>query len=134
VPAQRLHQEGQHVDLLLGVARLDGEDEAAGVVEERVDPERPGLAADLERRPVADIALPERTRLGGLPAKPGVLPHAAAHRDPVKPVRLEEAAHGGLGNGLPGQPAVLDERAQDERDGGGRVLPSDVEQELALLG
>jgi hypothetical protein len=62
VLAERPDQDLEHVGLALGVARLDGDDEAAGVVEEGVDAERPALAVDGERRPVADVGVPEGAR------------------------------------------------------------------------
>jgi hypothetical protein len=58
VLAERLDEELQHVGLPLGVARLDGEEESARVVEERVDAERPRLTADEERGSVTHVGMP----------------------------------------------------------------------------
>ena len=83
VLAQGPDQDFEHVGLALGVARLDGDDEPAGVVEQGVDAQGTGLAVDGERRAVADIGVPEGTGARRLPAKPRLLAATLAHRRAV---------------------------------------------------
>jgi hypothetical protein len=69
-----------------------------------------------------------------LPAKPRLLAAALAHGHAVEAVLDVEPAHGGLRDSSRREPAVRDERAQDERHRRGAVLLADVEDELPLLG
>src|SRR6185369_12662661 len=80
------------------------------------------------------VSVPERAWARRLPAEPRLLPAALAHGHAVEAVRDVEPAHGRLRDSAIGQPAVGDERAQDERHRRGAVLLADVEEELALLG
>ena len=59
VTANRAHEHSEHVDLALGVVRLERDDVAGGVIEQPVDAHRLARAAQRNRRPVADVALPQ---------------------------------------------------------------------------
>jgi hypothetical protein len=83
---------------------------------------------------VADVSVPERARARRLPAEPRLLAAALAHRYAVEAVLDVEPAHGGGRDRAGLEPAVRDERPQDERHRRGAVHAPDVEQELALLG
>ena len=80
VAAQRAEEEVEHVVLALGVVRLERDDVARGIVEQRVDAQRLGRLADAQRRAVADVAVPERAGVLGLPAQPRVAARARAAR------------------------------------------------------
>ena len=69
VAAQGADEEAEHVDFALGVVGLEGDDVPRGVVHQRVDAQRPRLAVDGEGDAVADVAVPQRHRLVGLPAQ-----------------------------------------------------------------
>jgi hypothetical protein len=90
VTAQRADEQGEHVGFLLGVVRLERDDEARGVVEQGVDAQGARLTADEDRLTVTDVAVPERARTVGLPAQPGLLPDPVAQADPVQPFLGEE--------------------------------------------
>jgi hypothetical protein len=134
VATERGDEEAEHVDLALLVVRLERDDEARGVVEERVDAERLPLAVDEQRRPVADVALPERTRALGLPAQSGLPARAALHGRAVEALLAVEAPHGRVRDGVLAEAAVEDERPHDHRHRRSRVLAADVEEVRALLG
>ena len=77
--AQREQHQVEHVGLALAVDRLERDDEARGVVEHRVDTQRPGGLADPQRRAMAHVAVPQGARVIGLPAQAGVaVDHDAA--------------------------------------------------------
>jgi hypothetical protein len=74
--------------------------------------------------------MPQRTRVLGLPAQARVAVGAMAARQ----ARLAiQPCDGRRRDRVAREPAIGDERAQDERHRRGRVLAADVEQELALL-
>jgi hypothetical protein len=52
--------------------RLERDEVTGEIVDQAVDPDRGALAAEHERRPVADVALPERVGQRGLQAKAGL--------------------------------------------------------------
>ena len=132
VAAQRAHHHAEHVDLALGRVRLEGDDDARGVVEHAVDAHGHLALADGERRSVAHVAVPQHARPLGLPAQPRARAGAVAQRDAVEAVLREQAPHGGLGDGAVGDASARDELAQDDARGGRRVLSADVEHERAL--
>jgi hypothetical protein len=131
VAAQRAEHQVEHVVLALGVVRFERDHVARGVVEQRVDAERLGRLADPQRRAVADVAVPQRARMLGLPAQPGMAARARAARQlgiAVEPGHRRDR-HRALGD-----PAVEHERARDQCRRRAGVLAPDVEQERALLG
>jgi hypothetical protein len=135
VPTDGRDQEAEHVDLLLGVVGLEGDHVARRVVEQPVDAERPGLACDEERGPMANVAVPECTRPLGLPLEPGLAGARAATLDrrAIEALVAVEPPDGRGRHGGFGQSAIGDQGAEDERHRGRRVLAPDVEQERALL-
>src|SRR5690606_28049075 len=128
-----LDEEIQHVRLALGVARLDREDVARGVVEERVDAQRPAHAGDLERRSVAHVAVPERPWSLSLPAEALGGSRAASLRHAVESVLAAQSAQRGGGARVAPGAAVRDQGPQDEGHRRRWVFASDVEDQLALL-
>jgi hypothetical protein len=91
VAAQSANEELQHVDLALPSARLDGEDEARGVVEQRVDADGDESSFELQRPRVADICVPERSGPIRLPAQADLVANAVSQGHPIEPVLGEEA-------------------------------------------
>jgi hypothetical protein len=67
----------------------------------------------------------------GLPAQARV---AVDHDAALEAGVAVQPRHGGVRDHARGEPAVGDQRAQDQRHRRGRVLTPDLEQELALLG
>lgn len=115
------------------MVRLERDDVARGVVEQRVDAHGVGLAVDQDDAGVADVAVPQRAGTLCLPAQADacgdVAPGAA-----VEAMRAVEAAHGGRRDRAWLETAVRHQGAQDERHRGARVLAADVEQQIALRG
>ncbi len=130
VAAQRGQKQVEHVDLALGVVGLERDHVARGVVEHCVDAQRSGRRADAQRRAVADVAVPQRAGVVGLPAQPGV---AVGAHPALEPGVAVQSRHRRRRHHVGGQPPVGDQRAQDQRQRRGRVLAPDIEQELALL-
>jgi len=131
VRAQGAQEDAEHVVLALAVVGLERDDVPGGVVEQRVNPQRLGGLPDAQRRAVADIAVPERTRVLGLPpqARVAIGPHTAGQ------LRLAvETLHRRRRDGAFGEPTVSDECADDQRHRRGRVLAADIEEEIPLIG
>ena len=70
--AQRGEKQSEHVGLALGVVRLERDHVACRVVHQRVNPERPRRAADVERGAVTDVAVKQGAGMLGLPPQPRV--------------------------------------------------------------
>jgi len=131
VRAQRAQEDAEHVVLALAVVRLERDDVARRVVEQRVNAQRLGGLPDAQRRTVADVAVPQRARILGLPAQTRVAvgPHAPSQlRLAIQPLHRRRR------DGVFSEPPIRDERAHDQRHRRRRVLATDVEQELPLLG
>jgi hypothetical protein len=92
MPAQRAHEEAQHVHLALGVVGLERHDVARRVVHEGVDAQRPALPVDAQAGAVADVAVPQRHRPRRLPAQPRLARGGVAQADSVEARLLEETA------------------------------------------
>ena len=81
------HEDGQEIDLALGRARLERDDVARGVVEQRVDAHADELPAHEEIARVADVRVPERARTLCQPAKTHLVASVAvAWRGAVEPL------------------------------------------------
>jgi hypothetical protein len=130
--AQRAYEEAEHVDLALAVVRFEGDDKARVVIEERVDAQRFGDAANHYVGAMADVSMPKRPRALGLPAQARAVGHARAERYAIEALLDEEAAHRGLGDGALVEASIGDERAQDERYRCIGMLPADIAQQRAL--
>ena len=134
VGAGRAGQEPEHVDLALGVVRLERDDVAGGVIEQPVDAHRLARAAQRDRRPVADVALPQGAGALGLPAQPRLGAGAVAQGDAVEPApptyRRRTVAGGDRRPGRAGRRGSACAGSAAPTPG---MLAADVEQQLPLL-
>jgi hypothetical protein len=134
VLARGAHQESEHVGLHFGVVGFERDDVSGRVVEQPVDAQGPGAAADEERGTVADVAVPQGPRSLGLPAQPRLAGGTITERDSVEAALGVETPHRRLRDHAGGNAAVRGQRAQDGRHRREGVFAADVEQQLALLG
>jgi len=131
VQPERFDEQPQHLDLALGRARLQRDDVAAVVVQDRVDAQRHAFAVDPQRGAVTDVGVPERIRRGGLPA-PARLAVVLREAGAIEAVLGEEPPYSRLADGAALDATVGLERAQDERGAHSRVLAADREQQVTL--
>jgi hypothetical protein len=132
VLAHGTHEQAEHVVLALGGARLERDDVAAPVVEQRVDAQRLPLRTAGEHRAMADIAVPQRAGVRGLPASAFESLARAAQRDAVEPALGEQPPHGGGAHRALAHAALAYERRENQLRGRARVLAPHVADELLL--
>src|SRR5690606_3172138 len=88
----RLDAERDHLRLALGVRGAQRDDVAARVVEDGVDAQRDLALADVQRGTVADVRVPQRHRVRGLPS-PSLTTFVHAGGQARHAVLLVETAH-----------------------------------------
>jgi hypothetical protein len=98
-----------------------------------VDTHRFRYAIDAKRLAVADVAVPQRKGVSGLPAKPlsrilGVEPGLSG-----KPAAAKQTPDRRGADGVVVQLALTDERVQNQRDRSRGMVAADVANELAHL-
>lgn len=132
IAAKRADEDGEHVALTLLVHRLERDDVARRVVEERVDADWFLLARFDNRRPMADIRMPQGAGPLCLPPKARLGALAVTQGDAVEPLLAIEAPYRGSADRPLLDAALGMQRSQNERHARRPMLAPDVEQELAL--
>jgi len=123
----------------LARARGQDRDEARGVVQKAVDPQRHLSPVDPQARPVADVGVPELAGPFDLPATaPLVRPLGlgrAVPRDQLSAQALgrEQSAYRRRLDRAPLDPPFGDQRLHDQRHRSASILPPDLDDQLALF-
>jgi hypothetical protein len=102
------HEQSEHLALALVMKGLEGDDVAAGVVEDAVDPNGLAPGVDHHGRAVADVGVPEGAGPLRLPAEPDFAASLVADRDAVEAFLLVEAAHAARRDGIRFQTSFCD--------------------------
>ena len=123
-------EKPQHLLFALGVMGLDGDDKARCVVQKGVDAHRLLFTIDDNGRTVTDVAVPQRKRGFGLPAKPlRLIAHIKTGRA-GKPLLAKQPSDRRGTDRVFIELPLANQGLQDQRNRGAGMSLSDITQKL----